>query len=71
MDGDRTIYEADFTLPAAIVVGSEGKGISKPALDECDFLISIPMKGAVSSLNASAAAAVVMYEAVRQRMVNG
>ncbi|MGI6578248.1 MAG: 23S rRNA (guanosine(2251)-2'-O)-methyltransferase RlmB [Eubacteriales bacterium] len=68
MDGDKTIYEADFTLPAAIVVGSEGEGISNTALKECDFLTSIPMVGAVSSLNASAAAAVVLYEAVRQRM---
>mgnify|MGYP003900694369 FL=1 len=68
MEGSKLIYEADFKLPSAVVVGSEGKGISNTVLDECDFLISIPMKGAVSSLNASAAAAVVLYEAVRQRM---
>jgi len=69
MEGERTIYEADFTLPAAIVIGSEGEGISRPALAECDFIASIPMMGSITSLNASAAAAVVLYEAVRQRKI--
>ena len=66
MESGKTIYEADFTLPAAIVVGSEGEGISRPALAECDFTVSVPMMGSISSLNASAAAAVVLYEVVRQ-----
>ena len=70
MDGDRTIYNADFTLPAAIVVGSEGAGISRTALSECDFITSIPIIGTVSSLNASTATAIVLYEALRQRMTN-
>ena len=49
------------------MIGSEGSGMARLTRESCDFLISIPMKGKVSSLNASAAAAVVLYEAVRQR----
>ena len=66
MDGD--IYtEADFTGPIAFVTGSEGSGISRLVKEKCDFCVSIPMKGGVNSLNASNAAAILMYEAVRQR----
>ena len=66
MDGD--IYtEADFTGPIALVTGSEGSGISRLVKEKCDFCVSIPMKGGVNSLNASNAAAILMYEAVRQR----
>lgn len=66
MDGD--IYtEADFTDPIAFVTGSEGSGISRLVKEKCDFCVSIPMKGGVNSLNASNAAAILMYEAVRQR----
>lgn len=64
---EKSLYEMDFTIPTAVVIGSEGEGISRPALDECDFVASIPMFGRIESLNASAAAAVVLYEAVRQR----
>ncbi len=67
-DGDRPLWKADFRDSAAIVIGSEGKGMSRLMKESCDFLISIPMMGQVNSLNASAAAAVVMYEAVRQRL---
>ena len=66
-EGDRTLYSADLRSPAAIVIGSEGDGMSRLVREGCDFLVSIPMKGRVSSLNASAAAAVLLYEAVRQR----
>ena len=66
-DGDRTLYEADLKGAAAIVIGNEGQGIGRLVADMCDFMVSIPMKGKISSLNASAAAAVLMYEAVRQR----
>ena len=52
----------------AIVIGSEGDGMSRLTAEKCDFLVSIPMKGHISSLNASAAAAILLYEAVRQRM---
>ena len=59
--------EADFTLPTAIVVGSEEKGISRLAKEKCSTTVSIPMHGQLASLNASVSAAVVLYEAVRQR----
>ena len=67
-EGTTTLYDADLKGPAAIVIGSEGDGISRLVAEKCDFLVSIPMKGKISSLNASAAAAILMYEAVRQRM---
>ena len=66
-DGDRLLYDADLKGPAAIVIGSEGDGMTRLAAENCDFLVSIPMKGKISSLNASAAAAILLYEAVRQR----
>ena len=67
MEGDRTLYEADMTIPTVIVIGNEGKGISRVVKEACDFLVKIPMYGNLNSLNASVAAAVLMYEAVRQR----
>ena len=66
-DGGTSLYQADLKGPAAIVIGSEGDGMSRLVREQCDFLVSIPMRGQVNSLNASAAAAVVLYEAVRQR----
>ena len=65
--GSTPLYEADLRLPAAIVIGSEGDGMGRLVQESCDFLVSIPMGGRISSLNASAAAAVLLYEAVRQR----
>ncbi|MGE9971116.1 23S rRNA (guanosine(2251)-2'-O)-methyltransferase RlmB [Candidatus Pseudoscillospira sp. SGI.172] len=67
-DADRAIYDADLKGPAAIVIGSEGNGMSRLVAKNCDFLVSIPMKGQLNSLNASAAASILLYEAVRQRM---
>ncbi len=67
-DADTALYSADLKGPAAIVIGSEGDGMSRLVADSCDFKVSIPMKGHISSLNASAAAAILLYEAVRQRM---
>ena len=61
------LYSTDLKGPAAIVIGSEGDGMSRLVAENCDFLVSIPMKGHISSLNASAAAAILLYEAVRQR----
>ena len=66
-DGNTTLYNADLKGPAAIVIGSEGDGMTRLAAENCDFLVRIPMKGQISSLNASAAAAILLYEAVRQR----
>lgn len=65
---NKTLYEADFCRPTALIMGAEGKGISRGIIDLCDELVSIPQLGEIGSLNVSAAAAVVLYEAVRQRM---
>ena len=67
MNGSTPLYKADLKGPAAIVIGSEGSGMTRLVSESCDFLVSIPMKGRISSLNASAAAAILLYEAVRQR----
>ena len=67
-DARQTIYQADLKGPAAIVIGSEGDGMSRLVRETCDVLLSIPMKGKLNSLNASAAAAILLYEAVRQRL---
>lgn len=64
---DSLIYNVDFTGPVAIVMGSEGSGISKAMLDLADEKAAIPMSGEISSLNVSVATSVVLYEAVRQR----
>lgn len=65
---DRLIYEADMTGPCAIIMGSEGKGISSSMLELADEKVAIPMSGQISSLNVSVAASVMIYEAVRQRL---
>ena len=65
---DKLIYDADLKGPVAIVMGSEGKGISSAMLELADEKVAIPMSGNIGSLNVSIAAAVVMYEAVRQRL---
>ncbi len=57
----------DYKMPLAIVIGSEGFGISKLVKENCDFLVKIPMKGKITSLNASVSAGIIMYEVVRQR----
>ena len=67
-DGATGLYDADLKGAAAIVIGSEGDGMTRLAAENCDFLVSIPMKGELNSLNASASAAILLYEAVRQRM---
>jgi len=65
--GETPIWQADFKEPCAFVVGAEGAGISRLVNDSCDFRVSIPMFGKISSLNASVSAAILVYEAVRQR----
>ena len=66
--GKTDVYHADLKGPAAIVIGSEGYGMSRLVAERCDVLLSIPMKGKINSLNAASAAAVMLYEAVRQRL---
>ena len=70
MNGSTPLYKADLKGPAAIVIGSEGDGMGRLVTETCDFTVSIPMFGKINSLNASAAAAVLLYEAVRQRTGN-
>ena len=65
--GDKSIYEADFTYPTAIVVGSEGRGVSRLVKEHSDEVLSLDMFGKVNSLNASNAGAIAIYEVVRQR----
>lgn len=67
-EGTTALYQTDLKGATAIVIGSEGDGMSRLVRENCDFLVSIPMKGQISSLNASAAAAILLYEAVRQRL---
>lgn len=67
-DGQNELWETDLKGPIALVIGSEGDGMSRLVSENCDFKLSIPMKGSISSLNASCSAAIVIYEAVRQRL---
>ena len=67
-EGSVPMYQADLTGPAAIVVGNEGDGMSRLVRQSCDVTVHIPMKGRITSLNASAAASILLYEAVRQRL---
>ena len=67
MDTDTYYYKQDFRDRIAIVIGSEGFGMSRLVKENCDFLVKIPMKGKVTSLNASVSAGIVVYEAVKQR----
>ncbi|HZW23232.1 23S rRNA (guanosine(2251)-2'-O)-methyltransferase RlmB [Noviherbaspirillum sp.] len=67
-DAEKTLYEADFKVPTALVMGSEGEGMRRLTRENCDLLVHIPMAGAVESLNVSVASGVCLYEARRQRM---
>ena len=67
-EGSIPMYKADLTGPTAIVIGNEGDGMSQLVRKNCDVMVHIPMKGRITSLNASAAASILLYEAVRQRL---
>ncbi len=67
-EGSIPMYRADLTVPSAIVIGSEGDGMSRLVRKNCDVTVSIPLRGNITSLNASAAASILLYEAVRQRL---
>ena len=66
---EKNLYQADFTVPFALVLGTEGKGMRRLVAEHCDELLSIPMQGSVSSLNVSVASGVCCYEALRQRQL--
>lgn len=65
--GEKPFYESDFKGPIALVIGSEGEGMSRLVREKCDFVVNIPMRGEISSLNAAVAGAIVMYEISKQR----
>ena len=65
--GSSGLWDTDFTGAMALVIGSEGDGIGRLVRENCDFIVNIPMVGKINSLNASAAASVIMYEVLRQR----
>ena len=67
-DGASDLWHTDFSGPVALVIGSEGDGMGRLVRECCDFIVSLPMKGQISSLNASNAAAITMYAILRQRM---
>lgn len=71
MNGTEFCYNTDFRGAVALVIGSEGKGISKLTKDKCDLLVKIPMAGKISSLNASVAGGILMYEVLRQKLKGG
>jgi 23S rRNA (guanosine2251-2'-O)-methyltransferase len=64
---DRSVWEADFTAPSALILGSEGRGLHRLVREKCDFIISLPICGNVGSYNVSVAAGMVLYEVLRQR----
>jgi 23S rRNA (guanosine2251-2'-O)-methyltransferase len=70
-DAPRTLYDVDLTGPTVLVLGSEGEGMRRLTREACDELVSIPMAGAVESLNVSVATGVALFEAVRQRRARG
>lgn len=67
-DGAESLYQTDLTGPVAMVIGSEGAGMGRLVSEACDFMVRIPMNGHINSLNASNAAAILLYEALRQRI---
>ena len=66
-DANKQYYDADLKGPLAVVIGSEGAGMSRLVAKNCDFTVNIPLSGNITSLNASCAAAIVIFEAVKQR----
>lgn len=67
LTGEKELYQQDLTGPLGVVIGSEGEGMSRLVREQCDFLVKIPMRGSIQSLNASVASGVILYEILRQR----
>jgi 23S rRNA (guanosine2251-2'-O)-methyltransferase len=67
MDGEKSYYEMNYNMPIALVIGSEGFGISRLVKESCDIVVNIPMKGKVNSLNASVAAGILIYKIIESR----
>lgn len=67
MDGSQEYYAANLTGPLVLVIGGEGRGVSRLTRESCDFLVQLPMQGHINSLNASVAGSILMYEVLRQR----
>ena len=70
MNGEKTVFETDFSGGVGIIIGNEGKGISRLVKEQCDFLVRIPMLGEIESLNASVSAGIFMYQAASSKMAN-
>jgi len=68
-EGDKAYYEADMKGPIGLIIGSEGEGLSRVVREQCDFLVKIPMKGKISSLNAGVAAGLLLFEIAKSRGV--
>ncbi|MEN9755979.1 MAG: hypothetical protein RL755_166 [Pseudomonadota bacterium] len=66
-EAENTLYQSDFTVPMALVIGAEEKGMRRLTREQCDFLVKLPMRGTVDSLNLSVATGVMLYEVLRQR----
>jgi len=68
-DSDKPIWDIDLTVPAVLVLGGEGSGLHRLVREKCDYVVSLPIRGVVSSYNVSVAAGIALYEAMRQRML--
>ena len=66
-EGDRVYWQADFRVPMALVLGGEDRGVRRLVREHCDYVVSLPLKGHISSLNVSVAAGIMLYEVLRQR----
>jgi 23S rRNA (guanosine2251-2'-O)-methyltransferase len=66
-DSDKAIWELDLTVPTALILGNEGKGLHRLVKEKCDYVVSLPIRGVVSSYNVSVAAGIALYEVIRQR----